>query len=230
METTKPAQVESQTKFVLPSVIFFIVIATIISFACNLDKFVYPSVIPLVVKDLGISFTQAGFLMGVVGIMGIFVAIPSGIMISKAGIRFSGVIGLLLTAFGCLIIIFAGNYFLIVLGRALAGAAERLVQIVGLTIIGMYVPRERNALAQGLLASMIPMSIAMSSSTMGYLGASYGWRSVFVVSVIIQLITATVFYFLFKNIKKPDQQQPPSRAQTEDNRIILKRGLFGVIP
>jgi predicted MFS family arabinose efflux permease len=80
-----------------------------------------------VVKDLHISFARAGFLMGIVGIIGIFLAIPGGIIVSRVGIRTSGLAGLLITAVGSLIIVTAANYGFMVVGRGIAGFSERLV-------------------------------------------------------------------------------------------------------
>lgn len=208
MKTKDVDRTAELNKIHAPSVALAIFVAALISFACNLDKFIYPPIIPLLVKDIHISFAQAGFLMGIIGIVGIFVAIPGGIMISRIGIRTSGVLGLFITALGSLIIIIAANYGLMVVGRGIAGAAERLVQIVGLTIIGVFIPRERNALAQGVLAAMIPISIATSGSTMGFFGTVYGWRSVFAVSIITQVVIAVLFYLLFLHAEKPEQKAP----------------------
>jgi predicted MFS family arabinose efflux permease len=208
MENSDVARTAERNKIHAPSVALAIFVAALISFACNLDKFIYPPIIPLVVKDIHISFAQAGFLMGIIGIVGIFVAIPGGIMISRIGIRTSGVIGLLITALGSLIIITGANYGLMVVGRGIAGAAERLVQIVGLTIIGVFIPRERNALAQGVISAIIPISVAISGSTMGFFGNVYGWRSVFAVSIIIQVVIAVLFYLLFLHREKPRQKAP----------------------
>jgi len=208
METRDGARAAELKRIYAPSVALSIVVAALVSFACNLDKFIYPPIIPLVVKDIHISFARAGFLMGIVGIVGIFVAIPGGIMISRIGIRSSGVLGLLITALGSLIIVTATNYWFMVAGRGIAGSAERLVQIVGLTIIGVFIPRERNAFAQGVLSAMIPISVATSGSTMGFFGTVYGWRSVFGVSIITQVVIAILFYLLFLHAEKPEQKAP----------------------
>jgi predicted MFS family arabinose efflux permease len=208
METRDVTQKTERNKIHAPSVALAIFVAALISFACNLDKFIYPPIIPLMVKDIHISFAQAGFLMGIIGIVGIFVAIPGGIMISRIGIRTSGVIGLLITALGSLIIVTVTNYWLMVVGRGIAGSAERLVQIVGLTIIGVFIPRERNALAQGVLGAMIPISVAISGSTMGFFGNVYGWRSVFTVSIITQVVIAVMFYLLFLRAERPEPKAP----------------------
>ncbi len=208
METGDGVHVAELRRIYIPSVALSIFVGALISFACNLDKFIYPPIIPLVVKDIHISFAQAGFLMGIIGIVGIFVAIPGGILISRIGIRNSGVLGLLITALGSLIIVSATSYWLTVAGRGIAGAAERLVQIVGLTIIGVFIPRERNAFAQGVISAMIPISIAMSGSTMGFFGTMYGWRSVFTVSIGTQIVIAVLFYLLFLHVEKPGQKAP----------------------
>jgi predicted MFS family arabinose efflux permease len=208
METRDDARAAEHYRIYAPSVALSIFVAALVSFACNLDKFIYPPIIPLVVKDVHLSFAQAGFLMGVIGLVGIFVAIPGGIMISRIGIRTSGVLGLLITALGSLIIVTATNYWLMVVGRGIAGAAERLVMIVGLTIIGVFIPRERNAFAQGVFSAMIPISVAISGSTMGFFGNVYGWRSVFSVSMITQVVIAVMFYLLFIHAEKPGQKAP----------------------
>ncbi len=210
MQTGDGIQAAELRKIYVPSVALSILVAALISFACNLDKFIYPPIIPLVVKDVHISFAQAGFLMGIIGIVGIFVAIPGGILISRMGIRNSGVLGLLITALGSVIIITATSYWLMVVGRGIAGSAERLVQIVGLTIIGVFIPRERNALAQGVLGAMIPISVAISGSTMGFFGNVYGWRSVFTVSMTAQVVIAVIFYLLFAHAERPEQKAPPA--------------------
>ncbi len=208
MVTGNGVQMAEVRRIYIPSVALSIFAAAVVSFACNLDKFIYPPIIPLVVRDVHISFAQAGFLMGIIGIVGIFVAIPGGILISRIGIRNSGMLGLVVTAVGSLIIITAASYWLMVAGRGIAGSAERLVQIVGLTIVGVFIPRERNAFAQGVLGAMIPISVAISGSTMGFFGNVYGWRSVFAVSMAAQVVIAVVFYFIFAHAERPEQRTP----------------------
>jgi predicted MFS family arabinose efflux permease len=127
METRHGVQAAAPHPAYVPSVALSILVAALVSFACNLDKFIYPPIIPLVVKDLHISFARAGFLMGIVGIIGIFLAIPGGIIVSRVGIRTSGLAGLLITAVGSLIIVTAANYGFMVVGRGIAGFSERLV-------------------------------------------------------------------------------------------------------
>lgn len=218
MQTGDGIQTAELRKTYVPSVALSISVAALISFACNLDKFIYPPIIPLVVKDVHISFAQAGFLMGIIGIVGIFVAIPGGILISRIGIRNSGVLGLLITALGSVIIIAATSYGLMVIGRGIAGSAERLVQIVGLTIIGVFIPRERNALAQGVLGAMIPISVAISGSTMGFFGNVYGWRSVFTVSMTAQVIIAVIFYLIFVHAERPEQKAPQAFGKAPSSK------------
>jgi len=218
MQTGDGIQAAEPRRLYIPSVALSILVAALVSFACNLDKFIYPPIIPLIVRDVHISFAQAGFLMGVIGIVGIFVAIPGGILISRIGIRNSGLLGLLVTAIGSLMIVVVPNYWLMVVGRGIAGSAERLVQIVGLTIIGVFIPRERNAFAQGILAAMIPISVAMSGSTMGFFGNVYGWRSVFTVSMITQVVIAILFYVLFLHTEKPEQKAPQAFGQVPSSK------------
>ncbi len=227
METRDGVQAAAPHPAFVPSVALSIVVAALVSFACNLDKFIYPPIIPLVVKDLHLSFAQAGFLMGIVGIIGIFLAIPGGIIVSRIGIRTSGLAGLLITAVGSLIIVTAANYGFMVVGRGIAGFSERLVQIVGLTVIGVFIPRERNAFAQAVLSAMIPISVAISGSTMGFLGTLYGWRIVFVVSIIVQVIVAMLFYILFLHVEERDRKAPPVAAGTglsEKPGLIWRNG------
>ncbi len=218
MQTRDGIQAAELRKIYVPSVALSILVAALISFACNLDKFIYPPIIPLVVKDVHISFAQAGFLMGIIGIVGIFVAIPGGILISRIGIRNSGVLGLLVTALGSVIVITATSYWLMVVGRGIAGSAERLVQIVGLTIIGVFIPRERNALAQGVLGAMIPISVAISGSTMGFFGSEYGWRSVFGMSMVTQGVIAVIFYLLFAHAERPEQKTPQAFGKAPSSK------------
>jgi hypothetical protein len=42
----------------IPSVALSIFVAALVSFACNLDKFIYPPIIPLVVRDVHLSFAH----------------------------------------------------------------------------------------------------------------------------------------------------------------------------
>ena len=77
-----------------------LIIVLLASIAATLNQFKVPPVMPLLMEDFSQSAGQAGLLMSVFAITGLFLAIPSGFILQWLGYRATGLIALAFLAAG----------------------------------------------------------------------------------------------------------------------------------
>ena len=82
-----------------------------------------PPLIPSMMKDFGISHTQAGLLMSILFVPGVFVSIPAGMFIDYYGARRVGVLSTSMMALGSFVVAISDSYQ-IALGGVLSSELE----------------------------------------------------------------------------------------------------------
>lgn len=91
-------------------------------------------------------------------------------------------IGLLLYVAGSIVAYFSMTYGMLILGRIVQGIGGSTYEPISVSVVGDLIPPARQGKAMGYLGTA--GSIAASSSLIGgFLINSFGWRSIFVVSI-----------------------------------------------
>jgi len=80
-----------------------------------------PPILPLMLKDLGLSHAQGGLLMGFFALPGIIVAIPAGLLADRYNQKAIGLISLALLGVGASIVATGDTLALLALGRIVSG-------------------------------------------------------------------------------------------------------------
>ena len=120
---------------------------------------VFQSIPPLVgflTASLGISHAQAGALMSLFGLPGIFISIPGGILADLYGSKRIGIIALVITSLGSLAAALSGGFPIMALGRIIAGIGALTIAIVAPQILSQRFPPQDLGKAMGVFNSVMP--------------------------------------------------------------------------
>ena len=128
----------------------------------------------LLIPKLGLTGVQAGTLMAVSWIPGIFLAIPAGILIARYGGRKLGMLGLLSLAIGLILIAFSATFELLALARFILGIGVTFSGAPPLAwTIRCFTPQERGFVS-GVLASGFGTGGIIGVFAMGYILSIFG--------------------------------------------------------
>ncbi|MHA2061507.1 MAG: MFS transporter [Candidatus Sifarchaeia archaeon] len=156
----------------------------------------------LLIPKLGLTGVQAGTLMAVSWIPGIFFAVPAGALIARYGGRKLGMLGLLSLATGLILIAFSATFELLALARFILG--------IGVTFIGApplawtircFTPEERGFVS-GVLASGFGTGGVIGVFAMGYILSIFG---IFLTAVSFGVLSLVcMLFFLLARQEIPE--------------------------
>jgi len=157
-----------------------------------------PPILSLIIEDFNISHAEAGLAMAMCGLPGIFLIIPLSLMVPKIGYKRVGLFSLSLNIAGVVIMTFAGNFPLFLLGRMIIGIGSVALPVVGTQGVAQWFVRRRLGLAMGLYSSVYPLSAVIAMSTFGAIGLLLGWRAVIILVLIINVVSLVLFIFFYQ--------------------------------
>jgi len=134
----------------------------------------------LLVRDLGITRAQGGFLSGLFYIPGVFVSLPGSWMFSRLPVRRAFALTWAFIAAGTLVMAVAPGYIVLCLGRLLFSVGMNLHLIGALKILAdWFRGHKRMGLAMAVYSSAISVGVFCGMNFGGRLGSDHGWRSPF---------------------------------------------------
>ena len=152
-----------------------------------------PPILGILIDTFHISHTQAGALMSLFSLPAIFLALPGGILVDRYGARTVGSAGLLTMALGTAIVAIGGNYWVLGLGRLVAGIGSAVTLMVGPKVITSWFREQELGLSMGVFNMAMPLGTILSLNFMGVIAFRFGWQA----PIGISFATCVVALFLF---------------------------------
>jgi len=175
-----------------------------------------PPVLPLIIRELGLSHAQGGLLMSIFALPGIVVGILSGILSDRYGIKRVGGISIALMVLGSLLTALSNSYGFLLLGRMITGVGGMAITVNLLRLLSQWFMGREIGLAMGIFATSYPLGTILSFNIFGFLGTALGWRAPIWVSFGTGFLTLLIFLV---NCREP-------RKEGETERIPLTLYMF----
>lgn len=137
--------------------------------------------LPLIRKDLGLSFTEAGSLGAASMLVYAFMQIPAGYLADRVGPKRLFVIGLVGANVLAFSLAFLHRYWEMLLNQAATGVFRALVFAPGLLLLAALFPLHRRATAIGLYVAGGFSGNVLLNSVGPLLVGPIGWRLLFVI-------------------------------------------------
>lgn len=173
--------------------------------------------LPLIRKDLGLSFTEGGTLAATSTLIYAVMQIPSGYLADKIGPRRLLIAGLAGTNAMAIAFALLNVYWLLLANQAISGFFRALVFAPGLLLMTSFFPEKRRAMALGLFVTGGLSSNILLNVTGPFLVKPLGWRAVFVIFGLLGLMMLALFWRRTKDVPRP---QP--HADRADMREAFK--------
>ena len=181
------------------------------------NRFNYSPMIPLLKADLGISNTQAGWLMALFFISYTIFQLPAGFLGDRFGPRKTLTWGAVISIAGNLIFSQASSFGILSLGQLANGLGQSMGWTSSLKLIVSWFPRSRRATAIGLFATCVTGGSSVGIRLSGLLGDHLGWRSSFIIPPVLMAMAALLFWLMVKD--NPREKGLPDF----DDEIYLER-------
>ena len=185
------------------------------------------SVSPLLVRDLGIGYADAGFLIGVFMLPGVVLALPGGLLGQRFGDKRVVIAGLFLMALGSVLSGLAETYAVLVVGRILSGTGAVLLNVAMSKMVVDWFAGREIVLAMAIFVNSFPIGIGLALLVLGHLGEAAGWAACFHVGAIVALASLALVAFLYR--AHPNDCAGPAQGGPISGQEIMLVCLAGAI-
>jgi MFS family permease len=135
------------------------------------------SVAPLMIADLGLTYTQLGTLIGLYMLPGALLALPGGLIGHRFGERRVVVLALLLMVAGGALTAAAGSFAVAVAGRLLSGVGAVVMNILLASLVSAWFADRELSTAMALMLTSWPVGLGLAAATLGGVAAGTSWRT-----------------------------------------------------
>jgi predicted MFS family arabinose efflux permease len=169
--------------------------AFIISFSSAFAIFKVPPQIQSLMTDFGLTYTLAGFFMGLVGLSIVVSSIPGGLIIARYGPKKIGLAAILLVIVGGLIQVIPQSIYLLFIGRIIEGVGISLGLVSAPTIISALFPPNKRGFALGLYLICYPLGSVVAMNVSLVIPLGWGWRIIWWLSLCVTLASLTALLY-----------------------------------
>ncbi|MGQ9565425.1 MAG: MFS transporter [Candidatus Bathyarchaeales archaeon] len=185
-----------------------------------------PPLIPSIIDEFGISNAQAGLIMSIVLVPGIFLSLPAGFFVNKYGARRLGLAALSAVIVSSFLIIMANSFVVLLAGRFTLGLGGAFIVATAPAVIAQWFAKEELGKAMGIFGVNMPFATILAFPTASMLiDLGYGWRFPFYFSLVFGIIVAVVFALVVKEGPFARQDKPMTSRAAIGNVEIWKVGL-----
>ncbi len=156
-----------------------------------------PPILGLLVQGMHFSYAQAGGLMSLFSMPRIFVGLISGVVVDRYGTKKIGCVSLLALAMGTAMVAAGNSYWVLGLGRLLAGVGTTFLLVVTLHAVTSWFREGEKGLSMGVFHTAMPLGTILSLNFVGVYASQFGWRApMWVISFIClaAFLLFTMFY------------------------------------
>ncbi len=189
----------------------------LITLLLYIDRVCISSAKDAIGKDLALSDTQMGWVLGAFALGYALFQVPGGALGDKYGVR--KILTIIMVAWSAFTALTgaAWNYVSMVFFRFVFGAGEAGAFPNISRAAFSWVPLSERGTFQGINFSGSRLGAAFALPLVAYLIDAWGWRTIFYFFGIIGLVCAAFFFILFRN--KPEDHP---RISNQEKEYILK--------
>ena len=186
------------------------------------------SVSPLLVEKLGVSYADAGFLIGLYMLPGVVLAFPGAGLGRRFGDKRVVLMALALMTVGSLMEALAPSHGLLLAGRLVSGIGGVLLNVLMSKMITDWFAGREIVLAMAVFVNSFPIGIGLALLCLGSLAEHFSWPAVFyagAAAAFVSLLLVAVAYRRHPN----DRQSAATSAGRISGREVWLTGVAGTI-
>jgi MFS family permease len=163
------------------------------SIAAPLNQFKVPPIMPLLMDALGLTVSGAGMLMSVFAVTGLILALPSGLILQKAGARVTGVLAGGSILMGAVLGSISQGTGGLLASRVIEGIGTSFMAVLAPAIIAQWFVAQRRGTAMGIWAAWVPVGTTAMLLVAPALAEAAGWRWVWWLGAAYALVVTLLY-------------------------------------
>jgi predicted MFS family arabinose efflux permease len=178
-----------------------------------------PPLLSLIVAELHISDAQAGLLMGLFALPGIFISIPGRLIADHFGTKKIGVISLILMIIGTFVVGVSNSFLFMCFGRLISGIGGLTLAVVLPQLLSRWFIGKELGIGMGIFNTAMPLGTIASLNALSIVGKSFGWHTSVFLTTIACIFALLTFLLLFR--------EPPTDTKKTINEAftnVIKLG------
>ena len=182
------------------------------------------SVGPLLVPELGLTWTQLGSLIGLYMLPGAFFALPGGMLGQRVGERRTVVGSLALMVVGGLVTAASHGFAVAAAGRLVSGVGAVLMNILLAKMVADWFAGREMSTAMAVMLTSWPVGLGLAAVTLGGLATASSWRMAIAATALAAALGLVLIAFAYRDPPPaPDGGHPPSarRARLPSREVGL---------
>lgn len=192
-------------RWVIVTLLFLI---TIINYV---DRSAISYAIAPISKELSLSDSQKGLILGAFGVGYALTTFIGGILVDRYGARIVLAVSVLFWALSIGVTGIGSSFFLLFAARAALGLAEGPM-FPGMTgAVTNWLPPAERARALGFSLAAVPASLAIGAPIVSALLSAFGWRAMFFILAGVSAVWLPVWLWLFRD--RPEESSLVDRAE-----------------
>ena len=199
------------------------------AFTLHLLLFSYSPVIPLIIREMGVSYVEAGFIFSICILAVIVLRIPWGFLIDRIGFIATMKTAMMLIGVFSLIRGFSPSYHTLLVSQLLLGAGFAAILPCLAKIVNVMF-QEKAGFATGVYVAGFPTGELAGLGLTYYLIPNLGWRKVFQMFGVWSLAVALLWWIVdmrvsVKQIYLKNQPTPSLKSLVKLKQLWILVGL-----
>ncbi|MEA2662302.1 MAG: transporter, family, multidrug resistance protein [Chloroflexota bacterium] len=177
--------------------------------------------LPDIRNDFGVSIAAAGVIVGSYGLARLVTDLPAGFIIDGIGHRRVSFIALVLLVAASIVGLNATTVELLIAARVASGVAVAILATVILSALGSTASPRNRGKVMSLFHVANNTGIAIYPLAGGFIGAAFGWRATFGVTIILVVAAGAILMPVLPRLRP--QGGGGQRAATPGPRVLHGR-------
>jgi MFS family permease len=188
--------------------------------AVQANRFKVPPVMQALMADLNAGMVTGGWFMSTVSLAGVLLAIPAAFVVSRLGVKVTGLVALGCAVVGSVLGAVAGTAPGLLAGRVVEGISVGLITVVAPTTISLWFKPYQRGVPMGLWATWVPLGNVLMFNLAHPLQAAFGWQAVWWFGTLFALLALIVFALVVAEPSRSRQQRAAQRPDTSSRSVM----------
>ena len=180
----------------------------------GINMFKVPPIMGTLGETFQIGSPQLSWLISVFTVAGVILSLPCSTLLNKAGPKKFGIFLMLCLVAGSVIGTFAPNYPVLLFSRVLEGISFSGMIFLEMVLVGKWFKPHEMGIPVGLILCTTTIGQAISFQIAAPITARGGWKSLWLIGIILAVISLVLYVTL---VKTPKEEPADEAAGAEEH-------------
>ncbi|WP_158940490.1 nitrate/nitrite transporter [Burkholderia sp. S171] len=204
-----------------------LLLTAVIAATYGFGVYLFPVVLPQMKQDIGFNYAQAGYITAARQLANVAMALLSGLAAARFGAARVMLVATALSAMDLAGLAFANNTWMMGAAIVTLNACAAATWVPMMALIAPLIDERHQAKAIGVIGSGTNYGVLLNGLMVPALLASWGWRSVWLVSAVLTAVLSGVIVLVFARLgggsATPSRDTSPRQTKRFGLRRMLSR-------